>query len=51
MPGISFYVITSIQNRDYFVIQSYLMLMVVWMTVTHLILDAVLRALDPRTRA
>lgn len=51
VPGISFYVITSIQNRDYFVIQSYLMLMVVWMTVTHLILDAVLRALDPRTRA
>lgn len=49
VPGVSFYVISSIQNRDYFVIQSYLMLMVLWMVVTHLLLDAVLHALDPRT--
>lgn len=48
VPGVSYFVITSIQGRDYAVIQSYLMLMVLWMVATHLLLDAVLRALDPR---
>ncbi len=44
----SYYVITSIQGRDYQVVQSYLMLLVIWMMAAHLVFDGALRRLDPR---
>ncbi len=48
VPGMSYYVITSIQGRDYQVVQSYLMLLVLWMLAMHLVFDFILRRLDPR---
>lgn len=50
VPGVSTYVITSISTRDYTVVQSYLMVLVLWMFATHLGLGIVLNRLDPRSR-
>ncbi|MDO5287949.1 MAG: ABC transporter permease [Actinomycetia bacterium] len=50
VPGISYYIISSIHARDYTVVQSYLMLLVLWMFLVRLVLGAVLAGLDPRSR-
>ncbi len=46
IPGISFFMIESITKRDYYVIQSYLLIIVLWMIFVHFIfelLESVLR--------
>lgn len=48
VPGMSYYVISSISARDYQVVQSYLMLLVLWMFGVHLVIDFCLLRLDPR---
>lgn len=50
VPGVSTYVITSITSRDYLVVQSYLMVLVLWMFGAHLVSGFVLNRLDPRSR-
>lgn len=50
VPGMSYYLIKSISSRDYTVVQSYLMVLVLWMFGTRIILGGVLAWLDPRTR-
>lgn len=50
VPGMSTYLIESIQHRDYLVIQAYLMLMAAWMAASHIVLGLALAWLDPRTR-
>lgn len=51
VPGVSNYLISSIQMRDYAVIQAYLMVLVLWMAGVHLVCDALMAWLDPRRRA
>ena len=50
VPGISTYLISSISSRDYTVVQSYLMVLVLWMFATRVVLGLVLNRLDPRSR-
>jgi nickel ABC transporter permease subunit NikB len=49
-PGLGRYLIESIINRDYPVIQSYALLMAVIFVVTNLLVDILHRLLDPRTQ-
>lgn len=49
VPGMSAYIIDSIKQRDYQVIQSYLIFLVVWMIAVHLVCDLLLAWLDPRS--
>ncbi len=39
IPGISFFLISSISGRDYYVIQSYLLVIVIWMLFVHLLFE------------
>lgn len=50
VPGMSYYLIKSIGSRDYTVVQSYLMVLVLWMFGARLVLSGLLAWLDPRTR-
>ncbi|MDY2737604.1 ABC transporter permease, partial [Intestinibacter sp.] len=50
IPGISYFLINSLKANDYYVIQSYIMVIVIWMFFVHLIFNEVLRALDVRER-
>ncbi len=36
IPGINFFLIESIKNRDYYVIQSYLLIVMIWMAIVNL---------------
>ncbi len=51
IPGINFFLIESIKNRDYYVIQSYMLLVMVWMTLVHVIFRWIKIKLDKRQRA
>lgn len=50
VPGMSYYIISSINARDYTVVQSYLMVLVLWMFATRVALGLVMAWLDPRSR-
>lgn len=50
IPGISFFLISSMQKRDYNVMQSYVLFMVLWMFIVHLVLNIVLALLDVRRK-
>ncbi len=50
IPGISYFLISSLKANDYYVIQSYIMVIVIWMFFVHLIFNEILRALDVRER-
>jgi len=50
VPGMSYFLIKSIGSRAYTVVQSYLMVLVLWMFGTRLVLGGLLAWLDPRTR-
>jgi peptide/nickel transport system permease protein len=47
-PGLGFLVVTSIQNRDYPVVQGALMLVVVIFLLTSMVVDVSYAYLDPR---
>ncbi len=51
IPGINFFLIESIKNRDYYVIQSYLMIVMVWMAFVHVFFRWLKIKLDKRQRA
>lgn len=50
VPGMSYLLISSIADRDYSMVQGYLMIMVIWMLIARGLLQIVLSALDPRAR-
>lgn len=50
LPGISQFLVQSIAARDYFVLQAYVMMLGGWMLSVRLVLDVVLRLVDPRLR-
>ncbi|MDO5714242.1 MAG: ABC transporter permease [Tissierellia bacterium] len=51
IPGISFFLIDSIKNRDYAAIQSYLFLIMVWMSVIHFIFRILQSRIDKRVES
>lgn len=48
IPGISYFIVDSMMKRDYFVLQSYLMVMILWMFVVHIILEALQAYIYPK---
>lgn len=48
IPGISYFLISSIMSRDYTVIQAYLVILFIWMYLVHFIVDLLLRFLKGR---
>lgn len=48
IPGISYFLITSITGRDYNVIQAYLIILFLWMFVVHAVVDFLLGLLKER---
>lgn len=48
IPGMSYFLVESMGKRDYNVIQSYIMFIVLWMFFVHLFFGIVLRFLDRR---
>lgn len=49
IPGISYFLINSISQRDYNVIQSYLFFIVIWMMLVHFAFSLLMKALGERT--
>ncbi|MDO4650578.1 MAG: ABC transporter permease [Eubacteriales bacterium] len=50
IPGLSFFLVTSMKNSDYTVLQTYILVVVLWMFLVHLVLNLVLTALDVQRR-
>ena len=50
IPGISYFLVDSMKSSDYTVLQTYLLVVVIWMFIVHLVLNLVLYALDVRRR-
>lgn len=50
IPGLSYFLVRCMKNSDYNVIQSYVLVVILWMFFVHLILHAVLELLDVRRR-
>ncbi len=50
IPGLSFFLVTSMKNSDYTVLQTYLLVLILWMFVVHLVLNLVLEILDVQRR-
>lgn len=48
IPGISYFLVDSMKARDYMVLQTYILVLIIWMFFVHLILGLVLRILDVR---
>ena len=48
VPGVSFFLVNSIAQRDYNVIQSYMFFIVLWMLMVHLVFLVLIRALGAR---
>ena len=51
IPGVSYFLVDSMQSSDYTVLQTYLLVVVIWMFCVHAVLNLVLYALDVRRRA
>lgn len=51
IPGVSYFLVDSMQSSDYTVLQTYLLVIVIWMFFVHLALNLALYALDVRRRA
>lgn len=45
IPGISYFLVESMHSRDYLVIQSYIILMFLWMFFVHIIINLILKVL------
>lgn len=50
IPGLSYFLVKSMQNCDYTVIQSYVLIVIIWMFFVHLLLNVLLDILDVRRR-
>lgn len=50
IPGISYFLVDSMQQSDYNVLQTYILVVIIWMFVVHLVLNLVLDRLDVRRR-
>lgn len=50
IPGLSYFLIRCMQQSDYNVIQSYILVVIIWMFFVHLILNLLLDVLDVRRR-
>jgi peptide/nickel transport system permease protein len=51
IPGVSYFLVDSMQSSDYTVLQTYLLVVVIWMFCVHAVLNLALYALDVRRRA
>lgn len=50
IPGVSYFLISSIVARDYNVIQAYIMLIFVWMLGVHIVIDSILLLLKEKVK-
>ena len=50
IPGISYFLVTSMHATDYFVLQSYIMVLVICVFLSHLVLNLILDMLEVRNR-
>lgn len=50
IPGLSYFLVRCMQQSDYNVIQSYVLVVIIWMFFIHLILNLLLDILDVRRR-
>lgn len=50
IPGLSYFLVRCMQHNDYNVIQSYILVVIVWMLFVHLVLNILLEILDVRRR-
>lgn len=50
IPGISYFLADSMKARDYAVLQTYILVVVIWMFLVHLVLKLVLGLLDVRSK-
>ena len=50
IPGLSYFLVRCMQQSDYTVIQSYILIVIVWMFFVHLLLNILLDILDVRRR-
>ncbi len=50
IPGVSYFLISNMQDREYTVMQSYVLVVVLWMFVVQLVIQVLIRILDVRTR-
>ena len=48
IPGVSSFLVKSIADRDYLVLQGYIMIMAIWMFLVHLILNLILMYINRR---
>ncbi len=48
LPGISQFLVDSVESRDYFVLQDYVMVVAIWLLLLNAIAQALLARLDPR---
>ncbi|MCH4039467.1 MAG: ABC transporter permease [Lachnospiraceae bacterium] len=50
IPGISTFLVTSMKNSDYNVLESYILVVIIWMFFVHLLLNLALQMIDVRRR-
>ena len=50
VPGISQFLVESITQRDYFVLQAYIMVIGIWMLCIHTLAGVLRKILDPRVK-
>lgn len=50
IPGVSSFLVSSMNARDYTVLQSYMMVVIIWMFLVHVILNLLLRVIDVRRK-
>ena len=51
IPGLSYFLVRCMQQSDYNVIQSYILVVILWMFFVHLVLNLLLDLLDARRRS
>ncbi len=51
IPGLSYFLVRCMQQSDYNVIQSYILVVIIWMFFVHLVLNLLLDLLDVRRRS
>ena len=49
IPGLSTMLVSSLDSRDYAVLQTYILVVILWMFFVHVVLNLVLRALNARS--
>ncbi|MGP3788300.1 ABC transporter permease subunit [Paenibacillus sp. 1A_MP2] len=48
IPGISYFLVDSMNAKDYYVLQSYVMIVMLWMFGMHVIINLLMRFLEGR---